>query len=74
MHTCLTAMAAVAVAVAQTLRELATEDDPLVILQRKAKVEHSRLRQTPGAEMAVAILGFVQDALRNPDVIAQPDD
>jgi hypothetical protein len=68
------AMAALAVAFADTLQELAPHAEALVILQRKVQVEQARLRQTPDAEMAAAIFGFVRDALRNPDVIEQPDD
>jgi len=67
------AMSALAVAVVQTLHELAPQALPLEILQRKATVELTRLRQTPDAEMAVAIFRFVLDALRNPKVIAQPN-
>jgi hypothetical protein len=68
------AMAALAVAVAGTLQELLPRAEALVTLQRKVQVEQARLRQTPDAEMAAAIFGFVRDALRNPDVIVQPDD
>jgi hypothetical protein len=68
------AMSALALAFARTLRELASEGDSLAILQRMAQVEHSRLRQTPDAEMAVAIFRFVIQALRNPNVIDQPED
>jgi hypothetical protein len=68
------AMSALTVAFAQTLRELMPRSDALEILQRKAQVEHTRLRQTPDAEMAVAIFRFVILALRNPAVISQPED
>lgn len=68
------AMAALAVAFAQTLRELAPRTDSLAILQSKAQVEHSRLRQSPDTEMAAAMLRFVIDALYNPDVLKQPKD
>jgi hypothetical protein len=67
------AMAALAVAFADTLQELAPRAEALVILQRKVQVAQAKLRQTPDAEVAAAILGFVRDALRNPDVISQPD-
>jgi hypothetical protein len=69
-------MAALAIAFAKTLQELlpSEEEEVLVILQRKAKVEQTRLRQTPGAERAVRMFRFVIDALRNPDVIEQPED
>jgi hypothetical protein len=66
------AMAALAVAFAKTLQEVEPdEEEVLVTLQRNVKMQ---LRQTPDAEMAVAILGFVQATLRNPDLIAQPVD
>lgn len=68
------AMAALAVAFADTLQELAPRDEALVILQRKVQVAQAKLRQTPDAGEAAAIFGIVRDALRNPDVIAQPDD
>jgi hypothetical protein len=68
------AMAALAVAFAETLQELAPRAEALVILQRKVQVAQAKLRQIPDAEMAVAIFGFVRDALRNPGIIEQPDD
>jgi hypothetical protein len=55
------ALAALAVAFAETLQELAPRAESLVTLQRKVQVEQSRLRQTPDAEIAVAIFGFVRD-------------
>jgi hypothetical protein len=67
-------MAALAVAFVRTLREIAPRAEPLVILQRMMQGELTRLRQTPDAEMATAIFRFAIDALRNPDVIPQPDD
>ena len=67
------AMAALAVAFADTLQDLAPHAETLVILQRKVQVAQAKLRQTPDAEMAAAIFGFVRDALRNSDVITQPD-
>jgi hypothetical protein len=63
------ALAALNVAFARVLQELAPDAEPLVILQRKVQVEQTRLRQTPGAETAVAMFRFVIDTLRNPDVI-----
>jgi hypothetical protein len=68
------AMAALAVAFARVLQELAPESEPLDHLQRKVQGEMTRLRQTQNAEIAGAIFGFVRDALRNPDVIEQPTD
>jgi hypothetical protein len=68
------AMAALAVAFAGTLQELAPGAEALVILQRKVQVAQAKLRQTPDAEIAAAIFRFVRDALRNPDIIEQPDD
>ena len=68
------AMSALTIAFVRVLQELAPKSEPLVILQRKAQVELTRLRRTPDAEMATAILGFVIDALRNPTVIDQPPD
>jgi hypothetical protein len=68
------AMAALAVAFARTLHELAPQSDSLAILQSKAQVEHSRLRQSPDTEVAAAMLRFVIDSLRNPAVLKQPDD
>jgi hypothetical protein len=68
------AMAALAVAFADTLKELLPHDEALVILQRKVQVAQAKLRRTPDAEMAAAIFGFVRDSLRNPDVIEQPED
>lgn len=68
------AMSALAVALARTLQELFPGEEPLSILQGKVAVETARLRQTPDAEMATAIFRFVRDTLRNPDVIAQPED
>lgn len=67
------AMAALAVAFADTLKELLPHDEGLAILQGKVQVAQAKLRQTPDAEMAAAIFGFVRDALRNPDVIEQSD-
>jgi hypothetical protein len=69
-------LAALSVAFARVLQELELlpHDEPLVILQRAVQVEQTRLRQTPGAETAVAMFRFVIDALRNPDVIGQPED
>jgi hypothetical protein len=68
------AMSALALAFVRTLHEIAPQGEPLVLLQRKAQVELTRLRQTPNAEMATAIFRFVIQALQNPDVIAQPND
>jgi hypothetical protein len=71
------ALAAVSVALVRTLREMrepGPPEDPLVILQGKLQRSHTQLRQTPGAERAVAISRFVIDALRNPAVIDQPAD
>lgn len=68
------AMAALAVAFADTLQELLPRGEALVTLQRKVQVAQAKLRRTPDAETAAAIFGFVRDALRNPDVIRQPED
>jgi hypothetical protein len=71
------AMAALAVAFVRTLRQLhepGPPEDPLSILQGKVQISHSQLRQTPGAERAVAISRFVIAALRNPAIIDQPID
>jgi hypothetical protein len=68
------AMAALALSFVRVLREGATEEDPLAVLQRKAQAEHSRLRRTPDAEMAAAIFRFVIQALRDPAMIEQPGD
>ena len=68
------AMAALAVAFADTLQELLPNDEALVVLQRKVAVAQAKLRRTPDAEMATAIFRFVRDALRNPDVTEQPID
>jgi hypothetical protein len=74
------AMAALAVAFAETLEELAANGEPLanaeplVTLQRKVQVAQAKLRRAQNAEMAAAIFGFVRDALRNPDLIKQPID
>jgi hypothetical protein len=68
------AMAALAVAFADTLQELAPRAEALVILQRKVQVAQAKLRQTLDAAEAAAIFGFVRDALRNPAVIRQPED
>jgi hypothetical protein len=68
------AMAALAVAFADTLKELAPRAEALLIVQSKVQVAHAKLRQTPDAEIAAAIFGFVRDALFNPDVIEQPVD
>jgi hypothetical protein len=67
-------MAALAVAFAGTLQELAPHAEALKILQGKVQVAQAKLRQTPDAEFAAAIFGFVRDALRNPNVIPQPSD
>jgi hypothetical protein len=66
--------AALAAAVADTLQEFLPRAEALATLQRKVQVQQAKLRQTPDAEMAAAIFGFVRDALRSPDVIPQPDD
>jgi hypothetical protein len=68
------AMAALAVAFADTLKELAPHAEALLIVQRKVQVAQAKLRQTPDAEIAAAIFGFVRDALCDPDVIEQPVD
>jgi hypothetical protein len=71
------ALAAVSVAFVRTLREMREPgplEDPLIILQGKLQRSHTQLRQTPGAERAVAISRFVIDALRNPAIIDQPPD
>lgn len=68
------AMTAMAVAFAQTLRELNSDEDPLSILQGKVAVAYGQLRHSPDAEVALAIFRFVRDALRNPEIIEQPDD
>ena len=71
------AMAALAVAFVQTLREMqepGPREDPLLILQGKVQRSHTQLRETPGAERAVAISRLVIDALRNPAVIDQTID
>ena len=67
------AMAALAVSFADTLEELAPRAEALSTLQRKVQVAQAKLRQTPDAEIAAAIFGFVRDALRNPSVISQPE-
>ena len=68
------ALAALSVAFARVLQELAPKAEPLVLLQRKLKIEQTRLRQTPNAETAATIFRFVIDTLRNHDVIDQPND
>lgn len=69
-------LTAFAVTLVQTLQELArgSREEALVILQRKAQVEQTRLRQTPNAEKATAMFRFVLDKLRDPEIIAQPED
>lgn len=68
------ALAALAVAFARTLQELLPPGEVLSTLQRKVQVAQAKLRRTPDAEDAAAILGFVRDSLHNPDVIEQPKD
>jgi hypothetical protein len=68
------ALAAFAVAVAKTLRASGPHEDVLVTLQRQAQVEHTRLRETPDAKIAVTIFRHVIEALRNSHVIEQPKD
>jgi hypothetical protein len=68
------AMSAVAVAFARTLQELIPDEDALAILQSKAAVGLTILRQTPDAEIATAIFRFVRDRLCDPNVIEQPAD
>jgi hypothetical protein len=68
------AMAALAVAFAKTLQEAEPDEEVLVTLQRNVKIVQTQLRQTPDAETAAAILGFVQAMLRNPELITQPVD
>jgi hypothetical protein len=68
------AMAALAAAFADTLEELAPRAEALWTLQGKVQVQQAKLRQTPDAEVAAAIFGFVRDALFNPAVIKQPTD
>jgi hypothetical protein len=67
------AMAAMAAAFADTLQELWPDEDPLAVLQTKAEVQLTNLRQTPNAETAVAIFRFVRDSLRNRGVLRQPE-
>lgn len=68
------AMAAMAVAFAQTLRELDSGEDPLSVLQGKVVVACGQLRHSPDSEVALAIFRFVRDVLRNPEIIEQPHD
>lgn len=68
------AMSALAVAVVNVLQALAPDEDLLAVLQSKAVVELSRLRRTPDASVAVALFSFVEQSLRNPDVLEQPPD
>lgn len=68
------AMSALAVAVVNVLQALAPDEDLLATLQSKAEVELARLRRTPDASGAVALFSFVQQSLRNPDVLEQPPD
>jgi hypothetical protein len=68
------ALAALTLAFVHVLQEIGEDEEPLVTLQRKIQVEQTRLRQTPGADKAVDMLRFVIHALRNPDLIKQPDD
>jgi hypothetical protein len=67
-------MTAMAVAFVQTLRELDSGEDPLSILQGRVAVAYGQLRQSPDADGALAIFRFVRDALRNQEIIEQPDD
>jgi hypothetical protein len=67
-------MTAMVVAFAQTLRELDSGEDPLSILQGIVAVAYGQLRLSPDADGALAIFRFVRDALRNPEMIEQPDD
>jgi hypothetical protein len=68
------ALAALSVAFARVLQEVAPDAEPLLLLQRKLQIEQIRLRQTPNAETAVTMFRFVIDTLRNPDVIEHPYD
>jgi hypothetical protein len=69
------ALAALSLAFARVLQELAPPHaEPLVSLQRQIQGAHTRLRETPDAGSAVKMFRFVIDALRNPDLIKQPED
>jgi hypothetical protein len=74
-HQIALAMTSLAVAFTKTLRDLLppdTEPDALEILQRQLKVVNTKLRQTADAKIATDILRFVQERLRDPNVIDQP--
>jgi hypothetical protein len=68
------AMTAMALSFVRTLQEIAPDEDVLGILQSKVAVAYSQLRRSPDADEALAIFRFVRDALRNPEIIEQPDD
>jgi hypothetical protein len=69
------ALAALAVAFAETLKELLPdEEEALTTLQRKSHVVQTKLRQTPGGDAAAEMFRFVIDALQNPDIVDQPSD
>jgi hypothetical protein len=69
------AMAALAAAFAETLTRLfpKADEEPLVILQRQVQVQCAKLRETPNADDALEIFRFVREALRNPQILSQPD-
>jgi hypothetical protein len=71
------AMASLAAAFADTLQELFPGASPAAVLDRKVQVQLAKLRQFPDvADVAdvAQILRIVRDALRNPDILPQPND
>lgn len=68
------ALAAVTVSLTRALQRVAADEDPLTTVQRAMQLGLTRLRQTPDSERALAIYRFVLHALRDPEIIEQPDD
>jgi hypothetical protein len=67
------ALGALGAAFGQTLVEFDDSEPLLVVLQRKAQVEYSRLRQTPQAEQAARMFVTFVQTLRDPGRFEQID-
>lgn len=67
------ALTALTYAFVRTLQDVPSQQDPLVLFQRNLVAGIRMLKHTPHAHRATDIVRYVRDALRDPDIIRQPE-
>ena len=67
-------MTAMVLTMVTALQELLpTGDDPLAVVQSKMAPVLTKLRNSPGFERPTNVFRYVREALRDPNIIPQPE-